>query len=196
MSSRVLLVNANRCEAPDPVFPLALSCLNSALRRAGHECRWHDVLVDADFCESLRRWKPDFVGISLRNIDDVLIRRKETFFDDLSSLTSTVKTRVGCPVILGGSGFSIFPRQLLAISGADYGIVGEGEAALVSLVEALEGSGDVRTIPGLVYREGGLAKLNAACWCPEEAGLERADRPDRIADYYTNAGGMLNIQTQ
>ncbi len=42
MASRILLINANRCCAPDPVFPLGLSHLNAALRRAGHETRLFD----------------------------------------------------------------------------------------------------------------------------------------------------------
>jgi len=35
MSSRVLLISANRCTAPDPVFPLGLAHINAALRQAG-----------------------------------------------------------------------------------------------------------------------------------------------------------------
>ncbi|MGH7973367.1 MAG: lipid biosynthesis B12-binding/radical SAM protein [Limisphaerales bacterium] len=197
MPSRILLISANRCETPDPVFPLGLACLNSALRRAGHECRWHDRLIDGtDLGESLRRWKPDFVGISLRNIDDVLIRRRETFFEDLSALTSAVKTRAGCPVILGGSGFSVFPKRLLELSGADYGIAGEGEVSLVRLIAALEGSALAREIPGLVYREGGRIQANPMQAGPDQPGLETTDRPDRITAHYLSAGGMLNLQTQ
>ncbi len=87
MPSRVLLISANRCTTPDPVFPLGLACLNAALRRAGHQTAWLDRLVNTDrLAETLRQFRPDFVGISLRNIDDVLIRQQEVFFDELVSL--------------------------------------------------------------------------------------------------------------
>ena len=36
MSHKVLLLSANRCTAPDPVFPLGLTCLSAALREAGY----------------------------------------------------------------------------------------------------------------------------------------------------------------
>jgi hypothetical protein len=73
MASRVLLINANRCATPDPVFPLGLSHVNAALRRAGHETRLHDLLAEPQPLEEvLRGCQPDFVGISLRNVDNVL----------------------------------------------------------------------------------------------------------------------------
>ena len=72
MASRVLLISANRCEMPDPVFPLGLAYLSAALRQAGHTCAWHDCLVDRGSLEkTIGEFRPDYVGISLRNIDDV-----------------------------------------------------------------------------------------------------------------------------
>jgi hypothetical protein len=80
MPSRILLISVNRCTAPDPVFPLGLAHINAALRRAGHETRWLDRLSNADrLVEMLKEFQPDLVGISLRNIDDVLIRQREKF---------------------------------------------------------------------------------------------------------------------
>jgi hypothetical protein len=46
MASRILLINSNRCCAPDPVFPPGFSRLNAALRRAGHETRLFDCLAE------------------------------------------------------------------------------------------------------------------------------------------------------
>ena len=68
------------------------------------------------------------MGISLRNIDDVFIRKRETFFDELASLGANIRRQTAAPIILGGSGFSIFPERLLELSEADFGI-----AAKVSL---------------------------------------------------------------
>ena len=41
------------------------------------------------------------------------------------------------PIILGGSGFSIFPDELMKMTGADHGIAGEGEEALADLLKHL-----------------------------------------------------------
>jgi len=197
MPSRILLVSANRCTTPDPVFPLGLTYLNAALRQAGHECYWLDSLAGTeDFRETLRNWRPDFVGISLRNIDDVLIRRRETFFEELTSLTAAVRLEKDCPIIVGGSGFSIFPERLLELTGADFGIAGEGEASLVALIAALESGSDYRSIPGLVLRQNGAIVTNPT----EPAGLSPelsvSDRPASLTRHYLKASGMLNVQTQ
>src|SRR5260370_26496231 len=85
---KVLLVSANRCITPEPVFPLGLAYLNAALRQSGHETTWLDLLIDGDRFETvLSETRPDLVGISVRNIDDVLIRKRETFFHELGSLS-------------------------------------------------------------------------------------------------------------
>jgi radical SAM superfamily enzyme YgiQ (UPF0313 family) len=197
MPSRILLLSANRCSAPDQVFPLGLAHLSTALRQAGHECVWLDCLAHAPrFLEMLRASHADYVGISLRNIDDVLIRKQETYFDDLASLCGLVRRELGCRVILGGSGFSIVPRQLFELATADFGIVGEGETGLVALLHALETEKDFRGIPGLVFRERGHLVLNSATQAPLDWQLTEADRPAPIVAHYLKTGSMLNLQTQ
>jgi radical SAM superfamily enzyme YgiQ (UPF0313 family) len=167
MPSRILLISANRCTTPDPVFPLGLAYLTDALHRAGHDTAWLDVLTDEDRLEEmLDSYHPDFVGISLRNIDDVLIRKRQTFFGDLASLSSRIRRKSKAPIIVGGSGFSIFPERLLESSGADFGICGEGEAGFVSLLESLEKHQDVEDIPGLVFRQNGKIQANSTAGHP------------------------------
>lgn len=197
MPCRILLVSANRCSAPDPVFPLGLAHLSAALRRAGHECVWLDTLIDVErLRETLRAGRPDYVGISLRNIDDVLLRKQETFFNGLAGLTDLIRRECRCPILLGGSGFSIFPAQLFELAGVDFGIAGEGESALLALIAALETGADFRRIPGLVFRENGQVLLNAATHAPLDWELAEPDRPAPVVAHYLRAGGMLNLQTQ
>lgn len=193
----MLLVSVNRCTNPDPVFPLGLAHLNAALRRAGHEVAWADALADRDGLEeTLNSWRPDFIGISLRNIDDVLIRKRETFFDDLVALSTTLRRRSRCPLILGGSGFSIFPQQLLELTGADYGICGEGEAGLVALLATLQNGGDLAQVPGLVFRQDGAVRVNPSSAGAFDTELSEADRPAPITAHYLRTSGSLNVQTQ
>jgi len=197
MPSRILLISANRCTAPDPVFPLALAHLNAALREAGHRTFWLDTLADADrFDAILGASEPDYVGISLRNIDDVLIRKQETFFDNLASLCARIRQHTSSPIILGGSGFSLFPERLLALAGADFGICGEGEASLVALINALESDSGLSAIPGLVYRQNGNIMVNAPSTHSLGHDLADEDRPAPIRQHYLQASGILNLQTQ
>jgi radical SAM superfamily enzyme YgiQ (UPF0313 family) len=197
MASKILLISLNRCVSPDPVFPLGLAHLNAALRQAGHETQWIDCNVNGgSLVEMLAGFRPDFAGISLRNIDDVLIRQRETYYDGLAPLRDTIRRHSNCPIILGGSGFSIFPEKLLELSQADFGICGEGDGSLVSLIAALERGGATNVIPGLVFRQDGRVVVNPATAGGPDLELSRADRPAHIADFYLRTGRMLNLQTQ
>lgn len=197
MASRILLISINRYTTPDPVFPLGLAYLNAALREAGHECTWVDRLADGEqFAEKIAASQPDFAAISLRNIDDVLIRKKETFFDDLASLAAVIRRDLKCPILLGGSGFSIFPEKLLELAGADFGFVGEGETALTELIAALESGRDPRNIPGLVFRGSEGVVINPPAAAPVRQKLAEPDLPASLAAHYLATSGMLNVQTQ
>lgn len=197
MGSRVLLISTNRCATPDIVFPLGLSFLNAALRSAGHDVRWVDCLADAQpIREVLAAYRPDFVGVSVRNIDDVLIRKRKTYYDRLGDICSVVKEAHPCPVILGGSGFSIFPQRLLAATGADYGIQGEGETGLLALIAALSCGAEVSRIPGLVHRRGQEIIANPQSPSPASHSLGAPDHPPQLVGHYLKNAGMLNIQTQ
>ncbi len=196
MRGKVLLLSINRCESPCPVFPLGLACLDAVLRPAGYETRWLDLQADTQSVQDVAAsFQPDFVGISLRNIDDVVIKRRQTFFDPLATVTREVRCACAAPVILGGTGFSIFPQALLQLSGADFGIQGEGEASLPALLGALEERADYTAIPGLVYRRNGSIVANPAQPL-DLAALNPPTRPDSVTGYYLRETGMLNLQTQ
>lgn len=194
---KVVLLSANRCTTPDPVFPLGLTCLSAALNGAGYETRWLDVQLDTDTLEqALKEFRPDAVGISLRNIDDILIRKRETFFGELAALVRRVRAAWSCPVVLGGSGFSVFPQRLLDLSEADFGIQGEGEAGLLALLEVLRTGAGFANVPGLVHRVGQQIVVNPQQPGPLSSPTTSADRPARVVSHYLSTSGMLNIQTQ
>ena len=198
MPGRVLLISVNQCEHPYPVFPLGLSHLDAALRAAGHETRWLDLnLADSSaLATTLGTFRPDVVGLSLRNIDDVLIRKREVYFEPLAALCRSIREQTRAPVVLGGSGFSIFPRELLELSGADFGIQGEGEESFPALLRSLARGDDYAAIPGLVFRgaDGIVANSRPAGAAVSEWGL--VERPDELARYYVQRSTMLNVQTQ
>jgi radical SAM superfamily enzyme YgiQ (UPF0313 family) len=179
------------------VFPLGLAHINAALRREGHETRWLDRLSNTDrLVDTLKEFRPNLVGISLRNIDDVLIGQRENFYDELAPFTATIRQHSEAPVVLGGSGFSIFPERLLGLTGADYGIAGEGEPGILALLDALKNGGDFSRVPGLVYRQKEKIVINPSVPGPTDWELTGADRPPEIARTYLAASDTLNLQTQ
>ena len=197
MPGRILLISANGYDVPYAVFPLGLAQVNAALRAAGHQTRWVDCLADAEPIErTLEEFQPEFVGVSLRNIDDVAFRKRETFYGTLFTLCERIRQRSKAHIIVGGSGFSIFPERLLDRSGADFGIQGEGEAGLLALLSALETGADYREIPGLVFRQNGRVCCNPQRPDRLDRPLLGEDRPRQLVDFYLSRSLMLNVQTQ
>jgi radical SAM superfamily enzyme YgiQ (UPF0313 family) len=151
---KILLLSSNRATSPYPVYPLGLSAVAAALKRAGHETAICDLLVDGESIDGLRqrlgREKPGLVGISIRNLDNVNLLNEKRYATEVGELVRCVHEEIGVPVVLGGSGYSLAPEGMLRITGADYGIVGEGESLIVGLVESLERGG--APAPGTILR--------------------------------------------
>ena len=83
-ASRVLLINFNRYDQPYPVYPLGLAYLDAALRSAGHVTHIWDVQAgDGTLEASVTHFRPDFVGLSLRNIDNVQCHNPLSFVHEL-----------------------------------------------------------------------------------------------------------------
>ena len=84
-SKKILLVSANRHADPYPVYPLGISYLSSFLRsaRPGSEVILFDFMTGSfeEYSMLIRESRPDYIGISLRNIDDVNIYKKESFIE-------------------------------------------------------------------------------------------------------------------
>src|SRR5438309_8326138 len=72
--ARVLLVSTNRERQPYPVVPNGLACIASALDAAGHTVEFLDLCFESDPSAAARiaaaRFKPDIIGLSVRNIDN------------------------------------------------------------------------------------------------------------------------------
>jgi hypothetical protein len=69
------MISANLAREPYPVYPLGLTMVAESARKKGHEVFDWDHLMHKGSCEALQNFidkqNPDFVGISLRNIDSV-----------------------------------------------------------------------------------------------------------------------------
>jgi len=196
-ASRVLLINFNRYDQPYPVYPLGLAYLDAALQSAGHVTHLWDVQVgDTTLEASVADFQPDFVGLSLRNIDNVQCHNPQSFVHELLHCCRRLRAQTTAPLILGGSGFSMFPRELLALTGVDYGIQGEGERALVQLLAALRARTPPVAIAGLVYRGAdGAVRSNPG----QTTGAKFIPAPVHersILHSYTARGALPGVQTQ
>ncbi len=190
---KVLLISANRERSPYPVFPLGLACLAAPLDAAGHELAVLDLCFAADpeaaTTESLAGFPAQAVVISIRNIDNVTYPLSRSYLDGIREIVRLCRAR--CPVIVGGSGFSLMPVETLADLDADYGIAGEGEEVLPRLLECIENGSDPSRLPGVLRRG------DTGFTAPRL--LEKIGTPDRslfAVQRYHREGGMANVQTK
>lgn len=180
---RILLTAANLCTDPYPVYPLGMSVIAKVLTDAGHTVRQFDALANGleSLPEKIRSFRPDAIGISIRNLDTVNSRSPEK--DLLKTplrLIGICRAETGVPLFLGGPGYSLLPEKILDLTGADYGIAGEGEAATLELIRELESGG--RPAPRI--RRGTPGRQSAALY------------DDKILAWYQRETHIIPVQTK
>jgi radical SAM superfamily enzyme YgiQ (UPF0313 family) len=194
---KLLLISANRFTIPYPVYPLGISYLFSYLKDhlPHYNIRIFDFNLQSheELKELLPEFAPDYIGISLRNVDDVNFYTRESFISGYAGIMETIRNNYQCPVIIGGSAFSIYPEEFFQMLNPDFGIKGEGEESFCRLLNTLDqGSADL-SIEGLVYRTGDQIVVNSRSHFLRTPGLQFA--PELIEHYWQKAG-MVNIQTK
>ena len=104
----------------------------SALRKKGAAVKVFDAgLYWSPFralTKEVRRFSPDLIGLSLRNVDNVAYPCGKFYVPYYVEIVKRIRSICSSPIILGGAGFSIFPEELVAAIGADGGLTGDGEA--------------------------------------------------------------------
>ena len=129
------LINTNRMLPP--IAPVGLDYVAGAARRAGLEVELLDLCLADDPAAALDDYfahrQPGLVGLSFRNVDDCFWPGRSWFVPELAATVRRIRARCDAPVVLGGVGFSIFAEEIFRRTGADFGIRGDGEYALVAL---------------------------------------------------------------
>ncbi len=195
--ARVLLVSANRERLPQPVVPLGALYVAAALRPTC-DVELLDLCFEQEPHEALRTRlaasAPDVVGLALRNLHDNTYSEPAALIAEYAELARTIRAGSPAPLVLGGAGFSLQPERLLAALGADHGVVGEGERAMVTLVEALSRG----------ERPPRLVSADAATGAPVPLGRARgavldalpAPARDLTDPRYFAFDGTANVQTK
>jgi len=195
---RVLLVSVNRVRYPYPVHPIGLDYVAGALAPA-HEVRILDLCpladgeLEAAILGAIREHAPQAVGLSLRNVDSLEAPAVLGFLPEARRVVEMVRCSTNAPLILGGAGFTIFPAELLAALGADFGVVGEGERAR-ALLDALAAGVSPLGLPGILCR--GHPAPAPVPLGPGEQGVRAPPGRNPALGFYLARGGMLGIQTQ
>jgi radical SAM superfamily enzyme YgiQ (UPF0313 family) len=164
---RVLLISANTETMNMPVLPLGLACVAAATRNAGNEVALLNLMFEGDpmlgIRNSIEDFRPNVIGISVRNIDDQNMLRPQFLLPPIKEIIASCRSLSAAPIILGGAGYSIFPESALRYLGADMGIHGEGEVVFPRVVDRIGKAAQVSDIPGICLpgQPGRVAEVGA-----------------------------------
>ncbi|MAF94762.1 MAG: lipid biosynthesis B12-binding/radical SAM protein [Rhodospirillaceae bacterium] len=185
---KCFLVGANIATSPYPVYPLGMSMIANALIKADHEVVQFDFLQNQSSLKRLRASietaKPQMVGISMRNIDNVNSIQEEKYTAIVKSIVAEIKSVSNAVIVLGGTAFSILPEKLLKEIGGDYGIVGEGEELIVKLASMIQNNQKPSN------------KIFKADSTLEGIQIPRALYNKEMVNYFLDNGSIANVQTK
>ncbi len=200
---RLLFISTNRCRLVFLPLPLGLAAVLAAVGEA-HEVRVLDFMFAEDPLAQVDRavaeFRPEVIGISVRNIDNQDSRLPEIYFPEVKDLVQHLRGVSQAPVVLGGAGFSVAPLEFMEFTGADFGMVGEGEFFVRFLQVYPEKAWG--QVPGLIWRQDRGLKLNQPRPIPQLDLL-----PGPALEYFTpgryqetpgSAGlpGMIPVQSR
>jgi radical SAM superfamily enzyme YgiQ (UPF0313 family) len=180
---RILLINPNRYKFP-PVPPIGIEYISCSMEHAGHEvevldlCFSDDIYKDIE--ESINIFKPEIVGLSVRNIDSVLYHNNEFFLEEMRDIVKFLKYNFNLCVIVGGTGLSTNPEGVVDYLGADVGIVGPAEETINILIEDIKN----KSLRSRIYH--GVLRKDVSC-------KRKIDAID-YKIYYEN-GGIAGFET-
>lgn len=180
------------------IAPVGLDYIASSVQKCGIDVEVLDLGLSDDPTQTIKKYfsekKPELVGISFRNSDDCFWPSAAWFVPDLHNIIQSVRTLTRAPIVLGGVGFSIFARSIFEHTHADFGIRGDGEQAILSLLQELKGKRRFRKVPGLIWQEEGKICANPPAWPKLISVRTNRDFIDNLT--YFKLGGQVGLETK
>ncbi len=194
---KILLISVNRERMPFPVFPLGLAYIAKALREDGHQIEVMDLCfsqeIPVDLKSALHRFQPELIGISLRNLDNLTYPTSISYLKEVEEVAGICRRSTSSRLVIGGSGYSLAPKELLQHLDIDFGIVGEGEGIFPQLARFLERGDPISPSPCLLVKE---KPFPPSIEGARVFSLQGPDRSLFETNRYLEEGGMGNIQTK
>ena len=180
------------------IGPIGLDYVAFSAQKAGFEVEILDLALAEEPVWAMKKYfsnhQPELIGVSFRNVDDCFWPSADWFVPQLKDTIKTIKSLTDAPIVIGGVGFSVFAGSILKYTGADFGIRGDGEGAIIELIRQLQGKSVFSDVPGLLWQENGTLFSNRPSW-PESISL--ATNRDFIDNKrYFKLGGQCGLETK
>jgi hypothetical protein len=206
---RVLLIATNRHDRlmsrmDARPLPIGLAYVAGQLDPGRHAVKVLDLMFSEDYLADTERavceFRPDLVGISLRNLDNQSYLDPQWALPITREVIHRIREASIAPVVCGGPAFSILPRECFQFLEPDLGIAGDAAETFALLADRLDGKGPysgtagLEDLPGLVYRAGGQVMVStqqSSSAFPKPPRLEELDMAR-----YEKAGFGIGIVTK
>lgn len=193
---KLLLVQSYLGGNEPPVFPLGLACINAQL--SGHDVRGFDTNTSKrpfdELKEIIEDFLPDAIGISLRNIDSTNKREVVFYYSYLKKVIDEIKTVSDAKIIVGGSGFSMYAKEIMEDEPRiDYGVFLEGEKTVSALIDNLAAP---ELIKGIFYRKDGNVVFTGPGGQVDLNGVNLPDRDTISVSAYKEIPEAIGIETK
>jgi radical SAM superfamily enzyme YgiQ (UPF0313 family) len=197
---KLLLVALNRETHPYPVQPIGMTYIAAAARLAGHEVAVLDTNLRedplADLDQTIETYAPEVIGLSLRNIDNCAFPRLEFYLPWAREVVDRCRRASFARLLIGGSGFSVMPKEILEYLDLEIGVLGEGEKSVCELLEAWQRGVAPDNVEGLARRTSKEYRETSSTPLPfrDQAILPARDFLDMPA--YLRKGSLTAVQTK
>jgi radical SAM superfamily enzyme YgiQ (UPF0313 family) len=172
--AKILLINSNRFKHPWPVIPFGLCYLATVLEFIEkHNVFFLDLCFSkncqAEIHKTVQSFKPDVIGISIRNIDDTGGYNVHFLLEDVKNdVINFCKKEFSGPIVIGGPSVGISGKEMLGYFDLEYAVCGDGETAMAEFVRRIENHVSTEGVKGLIIRRDNI--------------IVQDSEPDRVQD--------------
>jgi len=195
-NNMLTLINTNTIQPP--IAPVGVDYLAAAVEDAGFDVEVVDLALARQPSSVLRKYfdsrTPELIGLTFRNTDDCFWPSAHWFVPELCRTIACIKELTSAPIVLGGVGFSMMTLPIMKLTGADFGIRGDGEQAICRLLRQLAATKNFERVPGLIWRQNGSLLYNRPAWSSGLAIPHRRGNIDNLT--YFRRGGQIGLETK
>ena len=155
MPSRKVVFFFPAFSSQEATAPLGILAVSTPLLRAGYEIRIIDSTITPDFHKRTLEELDDALCLAISLVTGPMIR------ETVQIAKAAKQLYPDKPVILGGWHPSLLPDQTLAAKYVDVVVKGQGEDAMLEIVERISAGESLRGVAGVGYKEHGRIVFNS-----------------------------------
>ena len=139
----------------EPV-PIGLAYIAGYLNSDRHQVKILDLMFSDNYLLDIENivtsFKPELIGISLRNLDNVSYMDPQWALPITKEVIDKLRLITNAPVVCGGPGFSTLPEACFDYLEPDLAIAGDGGESFSQMADAMDSGEDYMHLSGMMYR--------------------------------------------